>query len=102
MTRHKSRGFGYSIEGGANRAFTKEADLPDDLRMHDLRRTFSTYADEHIEASIPVIEAFLGHLSGTRSGIVSVYNRANYLSRTKLLAQGYGDFLDSLIVNIEV
>ena len=22
MTRHKSRGFGYSIEGGANRAFT--------------------------------------------------------------------------------
>ena len=25
MTRHKSRGFGYSIEGGANRAFTDKA-----------------------------------------------------------------------------
>ena len=25
MTRHKSRGFGYSIEGGANRAFTQKA-----------------------------------------------------------------------------
>jgi hypothetical protein len=77
--------------------FRKEAELPDDLRIHDLRLTFSTDADEHVEASIPVIEAFLGHLSGTRSGIVSVYNRANYLSRTKLLAQGYGDFLDGLI-----
>ena len=76
--------------------FRKEAGIPDDLRMHDLRRTFSTYADEHVEASIPVIEAFLGHLSGTRSGIVSVYNRANYLSRTKLLAQGYGEFLERL------
>jgi integrase len=82
--------------------FRKEAELPDDLRIHDLRRTFSTYADEHVEASIPVIEAFLGHLSGTRSGIVSVYNRANYLSRTKLLAQGYGDFLDGLIGEAEV
>lgn len=29
MTRHKSRGFGYSREGGANRAFTvKEMALP--------------------------------------------------------------------------
>ena len=82
--------------------FRKEAELPDNLRMHDLRRIFSTYADEHLEASIPVIEAFLGHLSGTRSGIVSVYNRANYLSRTKLLAQGYGDFLDGLIDEVEV
>ena len=26
MTRHKSRGFGYSIEGGANRAFTLHHD----------------------------------------------------------------------------
>ena len=26
MTRHKSRGFGYSIEGGTNRAFTKILD----------------------------------------------------------------------------
>jgi hypothetical protein len=25
MTRHKSRGFGYSIEGGANRAFTLDS-----------------------------------------------------------------------------
>jgi integrase len=77
--------------------FRKEAGIPDDLRIHDLRRTFSTYADEHVEASIPVIEAFLGHLSGTRSGIVSVYNRANYFRCTKMLAQSYGDFLDSLI-----
>ena len=29
MTRHKSRGFGYSIEGGANRAFTLFLISPD-------------------------------------------------------------------------
>jgi integrase len=77
--------------------FKKEAGLPDDLRIHDLRRTFSTYADEYIEASIPVIEAFLGHLTGMRGGIVGVYNRANYQPRLIALAERYGLFLDALV-----
>jgi integrase len=66
--------------------FKTEASLPDALRIHDLRRTFSTYADEYLETSIPVIEAFLGHLSGVRSGIVGVYNRATYVPRLMTLA----------------
>jgi len=76
--------------------FRHEAGLPDDLRLHDLRRSFSTYADERLEAAIPVIEAFLGHLSGARSGIVGVYNRADYNQRVRILAQRYGEFLESL------
>jgi integrase len=78
-------------------AFKTEAGLPDDLRIHDLRRTFSTYADEFLETSIPVIEAFLGHLSGVRSGIVGVYNRATYIPRLMTLAARYGQFLDALL-----
>jgi hypothetical protein len=77
--------------------FKTEAGLPDDLRIHDLRRTFSTYADEYIGVSIPVIEAFLGHLTGMRGGIVGVYNRANYLPRLIALAERYGQFLDALL-----
>ena len=76
--------------------FKLEADLPDDLRLHDLRRSFSTYADERLDVAIPVIEAFLGHLSGARSGIVSVYNRADYFERTRILAKKYGEFLSGL------
>ena len=77
--------------------FKTEAGLPDDLRIHDLRRTFSTYADEYLETSIPVIEAFLDHLSGVRSGIVGVYNRATYVPRLMTLAVRYGQFLDALL-----
>ena len=77
--------------------FKAEAGLPDDLRIHDLRRTFSTYADEYVGASIPVIEAFLGHLTGMRGGIVGVYNRANYMPRLIVLAERYGQFLDALL-----
>ncbi len=76
--------------------FKSETNLSDDLRLHDLRRSFSTYADETLETPIAVIEAFLGHLSGARSGIVGVYNRADYNQRARILAQRYGEFLQSL------
>lgn len=77
--------------------FKAEAGIAADLRIHDLRRTFSTYADEYLETSIPVIEAFLGHLTGMRGGIVGVYNRANYMPRLMVLAARYGQFLDALL-----
>jgi integrase len=76
--------------------FKKEAEISSDLNLHDLRRTFSTYADEYLNIPIPVIEEFLGHRSGARAGIVGVYNRADYLERMKNLARDYEQFLQNL------
>jgi integrase len=76
--------------------FKKEANLPNDLRIHDLRRSFSTYSDQILEAPIAVIEEFIGHLSGARSGIVGVYNRADYNKRMRSLAIDYGNFLENI------
>ena len=43
--------------------------------MHDLRRTFVTGASE-LQIAPHVIEAAIGHASGTRHGVGGVYNRA--------------------------
>ncbi len=47
-------------------------------RLHDLRRTFSTWLNEHgVEPHI--VEACLNHVSGAaRRGVAGVYNRAQY------------------------
>lgn len=47
-------------------------------RLHDLRRTFSTWANENgVEPH--VVEAVLNHVSGVaRRGVAGVYNRATY------------------------
>jgi integrase len=45
--------------------------------LHDLRRTFAT-GMQRLGVRIEVIEALLNHVSGTRAGIVGVYQRHHY------------------------
>jgi integrase len=45
--------------------------------LHDLRRTLATGL-QRLGVRLEVTEAVLNHLSGTRSGIVGVYQRHNY------------------------
>lgn len=47
--------------------------------IHDLRRTFATLSDEHLVTSHSVIELCLNHVSGTKSGVGAIYNRAEKL-----------------------
>ncbi len=56
-------------------------------RLHDLRRTFSTWGNESgIEPH--VVEAVLNHVSGAaKAGVAGVYNRAQYRAQ-KLVALG--------------
>ncbi len=53
-----------------------------DWTLHDLRRTFATGL-QRLGVSIPVIEQLLNHVSGTRAGIVGVYNRHSYFPEMK-------------------
>ena len=46
-------------------------------RIHDLRRTVAT-GMQKLDTRLEVIEAVLGHTSGSRAGIVGVYQRHTY------------------------
>jgi integrase len=46
-------------------------------RIHDLRRTVAT-GMQRLGVPLPVTEAVLGHISGSRSGVVGIYQRYGY------------------------
>ena len=50
--------------------------------LHDLRRTMATGL-QRIGIRLEVTEALLNHISGSRSGIIGVYQRHNYLEEKK-------------------
>jgi integrase len=52
-------------------------------RLHDLRRSFATTA-QRIGVRLEVIEAVLGHISGSRAGIVGVYQRHEFLPEQRV------------------
>jgi integrase len=48
--------------------------------LHDFRRSFSTHLHEMGQPP-HIIEACLNHISGTKSGVSGIYNRAEYLDQ---------------------
>jgi integrase len=46
--------------------------------LHDLRRTAATGMGEKLGMLPHVVEAVINHVSGTKSGVAGVYNRARY------------------------
>jgi integrase len=50
--------------------------------LHDLRRTMATGL-QRLGVRLEVTEAVLNHLSGSRSGIVGVYQRHNYFAEKR-------------------
>jgi integrase len=50
--------------------------------LHDLRRTLAT-GMQRLGVRLEVTEAVLNHVSGTRSGIVGVYQRHNFLAEKR-------------------
>lgn len=69
-------------------------------RLHDLRRTFSTWANE--EGAEPhVVEAMLNHVSGSaRRGVAGVYNKASYRSQKTMLVMKWSEHVRDLISGI--
>jgi integrase len=66
-------------------------------RLHDIRRTVAT-GMQRLGIGLPVVEAVLGHVSGSRSGIVGVYQRHNYSVEKRDALQVWAGQL-TLIVN---
>lgn len=61
-------------------------------RLHDLRRTAATrMADLGVQPH--VIEAVLNHISGHRSGVAGIYNRATYSEEKRLALKMLDEFM---------
>jgi integrase len=68
----------------------------EDWRVHDLRRTFATGL-QRLGTRLEVIEAALGHVSGSRAGIVGVYQRHGFEPEMRRAADAWGQYVAFLI-----
>jgi integrase len=64
--------------------------------IHDLRRSFSTYLNEHDLAAPHVVEALLGHV-GYQSAVAATYNRARHLSERRRAVTLWSEMLSSWV-----
>jgi integrase len=64
--------------------------------LHDLRRTYATNL-QRLGIRLEVIEALLNHISGTRAGIVGVYQRHRYEVEMREAVNVYESWLQSII-----
>jgi integrase len=65
-------------------------------RVHDLRRTVATGL-QRLGLRLEVIEAVLGHVSGSRAGIVGTYQRHRFEDETRAALVAWGEHVSSLL-----
>jgi integrase len=65
-------------------------------RIHDLRRTIATGLQK-LGVPVPVTEAALGHTSGSRSGIVGVYQKYDYANEKRAALEAWGARVMALV-----
>jgi len=66
-----------------------------DWRIHDLRRTVAT-GMQKLGVTLQVVEACLGHTSGSRGGIVGVYQRHNYADEKRAALETWSGHVAAL------
>jgi integrase len=77
------------------RRFDSECGVKDWV-LHDCRRVVATGL-QRLGTRLEVIEALLNHVSGTRAGIVGIYQRYDYQAELRIAVQAWQDFLEALI-----
>jgi len=65
-------------------------------RLHDLRRTVAT-GMQKLGVGLQVVEAVLGHTSGSRAGIIGVYQRHAYADEKRRALEAWGQHVAGLI-----
>jgi integrase len=68
----------------------------ENFRIHDLRRTVAT-GMQRLRVPIAVTEAVLNHVSGSLSGIASIYQRHDYLDEKREALQKWNKFLAKMV-----
>jgi integrase len=64
--------------------------------IHDLRRTVATGLQK-LGVGLQVVEAVLGHTSGSRAGIVGVYQRHTYADEKRTALEAWGAHVMALV-----
>ena len=70
-----------------------------DWRLHDLRRTVATGL-QRLGVGLQVTEAVLGHVGGSRAGIVGVYQRHEYAEEKKAALEAWGRFVQDILTGV--
>ena len=71
-----------------------------DWRIHDLRRTAATGL-QRLGFRLEVIEAVLGHISGSRAGIVGIYQRHAFDDEKRKALEAWARHVAGLVSPIE-
>ena len=67
-----------------------------DWRLHDLRRTVATGL-QRLGVRLEVTEAILNHVSGSRAGIVGVYQRHDWAEEKRAALNAWGEHVDAIV-----
>jgi integrase len=65
-------------------------------RIHDLRRTVATGLQK-LGVNLQTIEAVLGHASGSRSGVVGVYQRHSFDAEKRAALEAWGAYVMAIL-----
>jgi integrase len=65
-------------------------------RIHDLRRTVATGLQK-LGVNLQVIEAVLGHVSGSRRGVVGIYQRHSFDAEKRAALEAWGAHIIGLV-----
>lgn len=104
MPRGNAGDFVFSVDGG-KRPITgwsrgkAKIDLLagiDPWRIHDLRRTVATGL-QRLGVNLQIIEAVLGHIGGSRAGIVGVYQRHGFDAEKHAALKAWGAHVMALV-----
>ena len=68
-------------------------------RLHDLRRTAATNL-QRLGVKLETIEAILGHTSGSRSGVIGVYQRYSFADEARHAITAWSVELDRIVTGI--
>jgi len=65
-------------------------------RLHDLRRSLATGLQK-LGVALQVTEAVLGHVSGSRAGVVGIYQRHDYAAEKRAALEAWGEHVMALV-----
>jgi integrase len=68
--------------------------------IHDLRRTVATNLQK-LGVRLEVTEAVLNHVSGSRAGIVGIYQRHEYAEEKRAALEAWARRLDAIVIGAE-
>jgi integrase len=72
----------------------------EEWRWHDLRRTMATGL-QRLKVELPVTEAVLNHVSGSRSGIVGIYQRHDYADEKRVALERWAVHVMAVVTGKE-